>query len=402
MSVLDGLPARTGWERAPFGRLVTRSKASGRPDLPPLSVYLEDGVVPRSSRDDNHNRLGDDASKYLVVQPGDVVFNKLRTWQGGLGISRYQGIVSPAYYVCRPQPSVEPRFLHYLLRSRPYLAELTRVSKFMPPSQFDILWDDLREIPVVHPALVEQRAIADYLDAETARIDALIAKKMRLVKLLEARFEDQVSQVLWRAGAETIRLKHLCGVPSSGNRDHQSFIEGGAGIPCLRGLNVRPRRIQRDELLHIGQDAHARQRATHLRAGDVVIVRSGMAGAAAAIPQELDGANCVDLVIVRRSPDVIPAWLEYALNSREAQEQVVRRQAGAILTHFNAVDAGEVRLPHVERREQQNVVEILDAAKLARDALVERLDRQTALLREHRQALITAAVTGELAIPGVA
>src|SRR5690606_24552908 len=112
------------------------------------SVYLDAGVVPRSTRDDNHNRLGADLSSYLVVEPGDIVFNKLRTWQGGLGMSRFRGIVSPAYFVCRPIRQFEPRFLHYLLRSAPYLAEFTRISKFMPPSQFDILWDDLRLVPI--------------------------------------------------------------------------------------------------------------------------------------------------------------------------------------------------------------------------------------------------------------
>ncbi len=58
-------------------------------------------------------------SSYLVVRPGDIVFNKLRTWQGGLGVSRYTGVVSPAYFVCRPQESVDPRYYHYLLAVEP-------------------------------------------------------------------------------------------------------------------------------------------------------------------------------------------------------------------------------------------------------------------------------------------
>ena len=183
-SVLDAIGLPPGWEFVPFGRLVERSREAGRPDLPPLSVFLDEGVVPRTTREDNFNRLGSDMAKYLVVRPGDVVFNKLRTWQGGLGFSRYEGLVSPAYFVCRPSTRAEPRFLHYLLRSAPYLAELTRVSKFMPPSQFDILWDDLSVVPISTPEIDIQREIADYLDAETARIDALISKKRRMLELL--------------------------------------------------------------------------------------------------------------------------------------------------------------------------------------------------------------------------
>ena len=186
-SVLDSIVTPREWDLVPFGRLVERSRRAGRPDLPPLSVFLDQGVVPRSSRPDNYNRLGSNLAKYLVVRPGDVVFNKLRTWQGGLGVSRYTGIVSPAYFVCRPSPRVNSRYLHFLLRSSPYLAELTRVSKFMPPSQFDILWDDLRALPILMPKVEVQAAIADYLDIETGRIDALISKKRRMNRLLEER-----------------------------------------------------------------------------------------------------------------------------------------------------------------------------------------------------------------------
>ena len=132
------------WTTIPFGRVAPRVQDSGRPDLESLSVFLGAGVVPRSSREDNHNQLGEDMGKYLVVEPGDIVFNKLRTWQGGLGASKYLGLVSPAYFVCRPKPNFDPTFLQYLLLSSTYLQELTRISKWQPPSQFDIGWEQLK------------------------------------------------------------------------------------------------------------------------------------------------------------------------------------------------------------------------------------------------------------------
>jgi type I restriction enzyme S subunit len=126
-------------------------------------VYLGAGVVKRADRDDNLNALGSDLDKYLHVLPGDLVFNKLRTWQGGLGASKYEGIVSPAYYVLRPREVLVSEYAHYLLTSRPYLAELTRLSKFMPPSQFDITWDALKRVPMLVPPIEEQRRIVSSL-----------------------------------------------------------------------------------------------------------------------------------------------------------------------------------------------------------------------------------------------
>ncbi len=78
-------------------------------------------------------------SNYLVVRPGDIVFNKLRTWQGGLGVSKIRRVSSAlrTSSVWAVKEAIDPRYYHDLLRSNVYLAELTRISKFMPPSQFD-------------------------------------------------------------------------------------------------------------------------------------------------------------------------------------------------------------------------------------------------------------------------
>ena len=77
MSMLKSVVFPADWTTIPFGRVAPRVQDSGRPDLESLSVFLGAGVVPRSSREDNHNQLGEDMGKYLVVKPGDIVFNKL-------------------------------------------------------------------------------------------------------------------------------------------------------------------------------------------------------------------------------------------------------------------------------------------------------------------------------------
>jgi type I restriction enzyme S subunit len=65
-----------------------------------LSVYREYGVIKKSSRNDNHNVESEDLSGYKIVRIGDLVLNKMKMWQGSLGVSEYDGIVSPAYIVC--------------------------------------------------------------------------------------------------------------------------------------------------------------------------------------------------------------------------------------------------------------------------------------------------------------
>ena len=107
----------------PLRAIYRRVEARDRADLQLLSVYRDLGVVPRAGRDDNFNKASDDLSAYKVVLPGDLVLNKMKTWQGSLGVSAFEGIVSPAYFVGRRIAEVDDRFMHHLLRSAPLIAE---------------------------------------------------------------------------------------------------------------------------------------------------------------------------------------------------------------------------------------------------------------------------------------
>jgi type I restriction enzyme S subunit len=165
---------------------VTRKKQIGRPDLPLLSVNLPSGVVPRAE-DSGRPAASEDLSGYQHVVPGDLVMNQLGKPHGALGVSLHEGIISPAYFVATISPSVDARFLHHLLRTRLYISEYERRGKYMPPNQFDISWDQFRQIELLLPPHADQRAIADFLDRETARNDAITVTLERQIVLLGER-----------------------------------------------------------------------------------------------------------------------------------------------------------------------------------------------------------------------
>jgi type I restriction enzyme S subunit len=388
----------------PFSRAVERRKRTGAPELQPLSVYLEAGVVPRSTREDNHNRLGFDLSAYLIVEPGDIVFNKLRTWQGGLGVSRYKGIVSPAYFVCRPSTDYEPRFLHYLLRSAHYLAEFARISKFMPPSQFDILWEDLRLVPIPTRPVDEQRAIADFLDTETARIDALITKKHRLIDLLEERFRGEVE--VRTAEGKPARVRFTTSLVTSGPRGWSDYV-ADTGDPFVRSANLRRSSIglRVDDLVSVMPPAASRVEATRSRlaTGDVLVgitgANTGWVGIAG---PEVVGGYVSQHVALLRPIDIAPEWLGYSIFSHRSQGLLLGSQYGGTKQQLGLAELAElpIRLPSVET--QRYHLAVLEALRERTERTEALLASQIALLQEHRQALITAAVTGELDVPGVA
>ena len=358
---------------------------------------MSDGaVVTTTERELTADGLRD--RRLEVGPPGTLLFAMYAS-VGAVAELGVEAAWNQALLGLRPERGrADPRFVRYWLEHlRPSLAGLVRSN-----TQDNLNAEQVGNFPFPVAAVEQQRAIADFLDTETARIDALITKKRRMIDLLEERVEGTVSAALWSGEFTPTRLKFLCGLPTSGNRDHSSFTPDDEGVPCLRGLNVRPGRLETQDLLRISSDDHARLAQTRLQPGDLVIVRSGNAGSAAVIPDSFGDVNCVDLVVVRRSARLDPSFLEYVVNSREAQEQVKSKSAGALLTHFNAVDAGDLVVPLVALEDQTAIVARLDREVGQLRSIASRLAQQVDLLQEHRQALITAAVTGELEVPGVA
>jgi len=179
-------------------RSVTQLKSEKhQPELPVLSVYREYGVVPKDSRDDNHNATSLDTSNYKVVKEGDLVVNKMKAWQGSMGISEHKGIVSPAYITCRVDASkVYPKFLHYLLRSKPYIGVYNALSYGVRVGQWDMHYEDFKHIPLPLPSREQQNRIANFLDQKTVEIDEAIAKKQHLIELLKEQKAILINQAV--------------------------------------------------------------------------------------------------------------------------------------------------------------------------------------------------------------
>ena len=385
-------PDDWGWER--LWSAAPRVQLVGQPDAEPLSVFLQAGVVPRSSRRDNHNQLGEDLSKYQVVRPGDLVFNKLRTWQGGLGVSNHHGIVSPAYFVCHPRTDWHPHYLHYLLLSNPYLAELTRLSKFMPPSQFDIPWEMLRTLPLLHPPLDEQRRIADFLDAETARIDQLMNGQLRMLDLLEERANARILELIGRSllakkdGSPTVPLRRVI------KKLNRPTIPTDEIVTAFRDGQVTSRNARRSE--GYTNAASTEPQGQGIEIGDIVI--HGLDGFAGAIGDSEALGNGSSVYHVCRPMDGgnsafygrllrLLALDDYlALFGASARERAVDFRNWQIFGH--------APIPQIEPAAQHEIGHLITKIRPLR----EEVRRFNEHLAERRQALITAAVTGGISV----
>lgn len=181
---LGDVPER--WSIQSLGSMIKRRSARNRTDLPLLSVVRERGVILRSSMSDeeNHNFVPDDLSNYKVAMRGDLVINKMKAWQGSLGIAPCDGIVSPAYFVY--ELDIEDiAFGQMLLRSKPYVACFARVSDGVRIGQWDLSIDGMKRIPVLRPTHDEQIAIVEFVDRTTLELERAKESTLREIALIQ-------------------------------------------------------------------------------------------------------------------------------------------------------------------------------------------------------------------------
>lgn len=394
----------TGWRQVPLFAILREVDDRDHPDLEVLSVYRDLGVVPKAEREDNYNKTPEDLSSYKRVRVGDVVINKMKAWSGSLALTAYDGIVSGDYMVCEVTGPVEPRFLHHLLRSKPVFSEIAARSTGIRPSQWRLYWDDLRQVRVALPELVEQRAIAVYVDAETARLDALIGALKAANQLLKQRLATSIESIVWGHVNTVAPLMRL-------TQDERQIQYGivlpgpnvDDGVPIVKGGNLLTGVLMAEGLAKTTPEIEAGYTRSRLRANDIAFAIRGAVGACALVPPEVEGANITqDVAMVAPRRDVDPTWLMYVLRSPSVQAQADARVLGATIRGINIRDLKRLTVPMIELRRQQEQAKKLRRLQLQHDSLTSARARQIDLLVERRQAVITAAVTGQLEIPGVA
>lgn len=411
---------RAGWTRQPFWTEFRRGKTLGNGTEELLSVYREYGVIPKASRDDNFNKPSEDLSTYQLVATGDLVINKMKAWQGSLGVSAHDGIVSPAYFVYKAVGALDRRFAHYLLRSNGYAQHMGAISSGIRPNQWDLDPIQLSSTLLLVPPAEEQRAIADFLDRETAQIDAFIAKNEELIALLAERrnavtatavtrgvdpgIELQDSHVPWLgnvpAGWRAVRLKFVVDSLPGYAFASADFTDGTGAAPLLRGVNVGVGRIAWDDVVSIVDAASDVTRRYALIAGDLVVgmdrpvIKGGLR--VAEITEADEGALLVQRVLRLRGRGVRNAFLQYALEWGGFAMYIEPDFTGVSVPHMSEQQVRNFTIALPDLATQDRVIAHIRGQHASIDSALEAARRSVDLARERRAALISAAVTGKI------
>lgn len=402
---LAGFPST--WKLLPAKAAFQERREPNRPADVHLTPSQAHGVLPQAeyvARTGNavvQNIQGQDSMRH--VDPDDFIIH-LRSFQGGIERSTYEGKVSAAYTVLEPTGIVVADYFRWLLKSDGYIQELRTTTNQLRDGQ-SIKFRDFAKISLPVPPLDEQRAIADYLDRETARIDTLIEEQQRLIEMLRERRAAVVDAALAPSSSWTqTTLRHMLSAVDQGVSPQAEAgladEEGAWGVLKTGCANYGTFRQEEHKRLPTDFTIDP---TIAVGVGDVIVSRASgspdLVGSAA-IVERLDYQLILSDKLFRLRPraSVDPRFLVWSLNSGRYRVQVRRSISGAEGLANNLplskLRAFEMHYPKLD--EQRKITAYLDDQTAKSDTLIAETEMFVELSRERRAALITAAVTGQI------
>jgi type I restriction enzyme S subunit len=173
----------TSWRVTRIANVFEERKIFGNPKEELLSLDRYRGVI-KQSETGRKVRAPRDRNGYKLIEPGELCYNILNAFMGSVGVSRYRGIVSPAYAVARFRDEQEPWYFHYLLRTPLYQRQFNRFSYGIMYERNRLYYDRFKVIPIPVPPKMEQEKIVAYLRVQDARIARYIKARRNLIALL--------------------------------------------------------------------------------------------------------------------------------------------------------------------------------------------------------------------------
>jgi type I restriction enzyme, S subunit len=383
-----------------------------------LSVYRDYGVIPKDSRDDNHNRVSEDTSNYKLVEPGDFVLNKMKGWSGSLGVSNYRGIVSPSYTVLEPVREIYNKYFHYLLRSEAYRQMYESLSYGVRIGQWELHYHDFKQIPSLYPPIDEQKLIAQYLDKKTEQIDQLVEKIQKKIELIKEQRTSLINHYVTKgldpkvemkdSGSEWIgdipkhwnisKFKYVSSLYSGNSLNENQKIkfqsENSEDIPYISSKDIDSvlQNINYDNGLRIPRKNNNFKKAPI--GSFLMVIEGGSAGKKIAyLEQEVCFVN--KLCAFDSSENT--KFQYYFVQSRIFQNKFKSLISGLIggvsISNLKNI---ELILPSLQ--EQNDIVNVLDEKTKKIDLLIKMENNRISLLTEHRKSLVSTVVKGEYKI----
>ena len=378
-----------GWETTPGDKIFRQiNNREAPPGLPILAITQEHGAIPRDMIDYHVSVTEKSLETYKEVRPGDFIIS-LRSFQGGIEFSEYHGICSPAYVILRKRGDLSHRFYKQHFKSHDFIRQLTKNLEGLRDGKM-ISYKQFSELNLLKPSLPEQEKIADCL----ASADALIEAQGKKVEALKAHKKGLMQQLFPQEGETRPRLR-FPEFEGSGEWEEATlgnyfdpirngfvgtatpFYTTAEGVRYLQGRNIKQGRIETGNLIFITKDFHARQRKSHLKLGDILMVQSGHVGESAVVSPEFAGSNCHALIILTPKRKLCSDFFKTYFYSPIGKTAIFQITTGNTIKHILASDLTTLSVLVPSLLEQQRIADCLTSLDDTIAAETRKLDTLT-------------------------
>ncbi len=366
-----------------------------------------------------------------LVQNGDTIISTVRTYLRA--ITSIQSpppnlVVSTGFATLTPGPEIDGGYFAYLAQTEHFIHEV--VSRSTGVSYPAITPSELGNIKISYPPLPAQRRIAAYLDCETAQIDALVAEKEALLGLLEEKRASLISHAVTRglpapqsrqAGLnpkaklkpsgipwlgdvpvhwELVPLSSVISYLSYGFTNPMPSFHDGEGVPLLTANDIGEGTVKFETARKTTREAFSALtgKCRPLK-DDILITKDGTLGRIAVS----DGTECCinqSVALLRINPAKANIhFVAIALAARAYQDRMIFEAGGTTIKHIYITRLAKMTFTLPPKSEQNTLVTYGMNSLAAIDSLLGSVNESIHLLREKRSSLISAAVTGEMAVP---
>ena len=371
---------KPGWKMVKFGDVV-RLNTDRIAD--PLAAGIEryvglEHITPEDLHIHSWGLVAEGTTFTNYFKPGQVLFGKRRAYQRKVAVAEFEGVCSGDIYVFESKdPEVLlPELLPFICQTEGFYnyALETSAGSLSPRTN----WSHLADFEFSLPPLNDQIRISTLIN-EANRTLELWRQALNSLEVLKESLSEEIfaqSDV-----TNNVVCEKLCREITVGIVVKPANYYVSKGIPALRSLNVFSDRFVLDDLVYISEEANDLLSKSRLTVGDVVIVRSGRPGDAAVIGPDLDGCNCIDLIIARPGDSILPRYLSRYINSIAGQKSISKGTAGTAQLHFNVTQMKRMLIPLVTLEKQNEIVNQLDYLDKEIQEVNKRIDRSSELTK---------------------
>ena len=399
-----------------FQEIDERSK-DGTEEL--LSVSHITGITPRSQKNVTMFQA-ESLVGYKLCKIGDIAANTMWTWQGAIGVSKFAGVVSPAYNVYRPKSDIfNPQYLDMLLRERQLVDVYHSLSTGIRPSRLRLYPDVFLTIKLPVPPREEQDQIVRFLDWKVSSINKLINIKKNMIALLENRKKSIINGVLAGGASNSVCkesvIEGLLTIPTTWDERPLKFYASSndeslsSRTPSNYEFNYIDisttgfRKLKKEPVCTTFEEAPSRARRI-VREGDTILstVRTYLK-AILYIDNTKDG-NVVStgFAVLRPKDGVYPPLLSYALSCDYFINAVIRYSIGISYPAINDKKLLSLKLALPKSYDEQvKVYEQIKALTESTDITIEYLRDMVNGLQDLKARLISDTVTGKIDVRGI-